>query len=68
MITENPVILNGHNTSSSVSFVMAVKPEIAVAMGYCDMSSTDVVTDRESGYVHIYSDGQTMIKDVQRAE
>lgn len=69
---------HGHNTSSSVSFVMAVKPEIAVAMGYCNMSSavrnaylmssTDVVTDRESGYVHIYSDGQTMIKDVQRAE
>ena len=69
---------HGHNTSSSVSFVMAVKPEIAVAMGYCNMSSavrnaylmssTDVVTDRNNGYVHIYTDGQTMMKDVQRAE
>lgn len=69
---------HGHNTSSSVSFVMAVKPEIAVAMGYCNMantvrnaylmSSTDVVMDRSNGYVHIYSDGEILMKDVQRTE
>lgn len=67
---------HGSPTSSSLAFLQAVKPEMAVATGYQDVTvdmeerydgvGADLYFDRYNGYVHVESDGTDLTVDTHQ--
>ena len=67
---------HGSPTSSSLLFLMAVRPTVAVATGYQDVTvemeerfatvGGELLYDRYHGYVHVVSDGHTMTYDTHQ--
>ena len=65
---------HGYATSSSRIFIGTVRPDIAVAMGayrasihrLYESAGTYFLFDEYDGYIHVFSDGQTMRYDTDR--